>query len=267
MAKFNRLLITGAAGALGGMLRRELADMAVSLRLTDREPMGKAAAHEEIVQCDLSDRGAMLELTKDVDAVVHMGGISLERGFDDILQSNIVGLYNLFEGCRKNAVKRMVWASSLHSVGFHSRSTIMTPASKIRPDSNYGASKAYGEALAQLYWDKYRLESVSVRIYSCVPEPKDRRHLATWLSYPDCVHLFQRCLLAPSVEHTIIYGVSDNLEKVADNTLSGHIGYMPRDSAESYRAQIEADTDPVAFDDPFQANHGGTFVSDGHYED
>jgi len=263
MANFNRLLITGAAGALGGMLRQELAGLTKSLRLNDREPMGKAAPHEEIVQCDLSDRQAVHDMTRDVDAVVHMGGISGEGTFDDILQSNIIGLYNLFEGCRKNGVKRMVWASSLHSIGFHARTEIMQPDAKVRPDSNYGISKVYGEAVAQYYWDKFRLPSVSVRIYSCFPEPTDRRHLCTWLSYPDCAHLFQRCLLAP----TVIYGVSDNKEKIADNAKSAHIGFHPQDSAEKYRAQIEAATDPVAVDDPFLATHGGQFVAAGHFED
>ncbi|MEE9428521.1 MAG: NAD(P)-dependent oxidoreductase [Paracoccaceae bacterium] len=267
MAQFNRILITGAAGALGGMLRHELAGLANTVRLNDRETISKAGKNEEIIICDLSDKDAVIDMTRDVDAVVHMGGISREGKFQDIVQSNIVGINNLYEGCRKNNVGRVVWASSLHSIGFHARTTIMKPDSKLRPDSNYGASKVYGEAIAQYYWDKYRIQSVSVRIYSCFPKPTDRRHLSTWLSYPDCAQLFGQCLLAPIVEHTIIYGVSNNKEKMADNTNSGHIGFHPQDNAEKYREQIEATTDAVAPDDPFLATHGGSFVSDGHFED
>ena len=267
MDKFNRLLITGAAGMLGGVMRRELVDLADKLRINDRADTGDAAAYEEKFICDLSDRDAALELTKDVDAVVHMAGISKEGSFDDILQSNIVGLYNLYEGCRKNGVKRVAWASSLHTIGFHSTARVLGTDAKLRPDSNYGVSKVFGEAVAQYYWDKYRLESVSVRIYSSFPEPSDRRQLSTWLSHRDCANLFRRALLAPVVRHTIVYGVSDNTVKLADNTNAAHLGWKPLDSSEPYREKVEAATPKPSSDDLFIACHGGSFASAGHFED
>jgi uronate dehydrogenase len=267
MAQFKRLLLTGASGALGTLLRREIAPMADVLRLTNRHDMGQAAPNEEIVQCDLSDRDAVMQLTRDVDMVIHMGGVGNENTFDAILQSNYVGFYNLFEACRKNGVRRVIWGSSNHAIGFYPRTQVIDAAVTPRPDSNYGVSKVFGEGMAQYYWDKYRLESVSVRIGSCFAEPRDRRMLTTWLSYPDFVHLVERCLTSPRVEHTIIYGVSDNDMRLWDNHMAAHIGYRPKDNAEVFRARIEAATKPYDRDDLTIAVHGGGFAANGHFED
>lgn len=267
MTKFNRLLLTGAAGALGQVLRTGLAPLATHLRVSDRAPLAPAASNEEAITCDLADRGEMLALTRDVDAVVHMGGVAGENSFDAILASNIVGLYNLYEGCRKNGVKRVVWPSSNHAIGFYPRTQVIGTEVRTRPDSNYGVSKAFGENVAQYYWDKYGIESVSVRIGSCFPEPKDRRMLTTWLSYPDLVHLIERCLVAPRVEHSIIYGVSDNDMCLWDNAGARHIGFRPKDNAEVFREVVEAATPEPDKDDLFVAVHGGGYAAAGHYDD
>ena len=252
---------------LGGVMRNELTDLADTIRLNDRNDVGELAPHEEKFICDLSDREAVLKMTRDVDAVVHMGGISSEKTFDEIVQSNIIGLYNLYEGCRKNGVRRVAWASSLHTIGFYPTSQVLDTDVPLRPDSNYGVSKAFGEALAQYYWEKYKLESVSVRIYSSFPEPVDRRQLSTWLSHRDCANLFRRSLRAPVVGHTIIYGVGNNTVKLADNRKAAHIGWEPQDSSEPYRAKVEANTPEPDIHDLFIASHGGAFAAAGHFED
>ena len=265
--KYNRLLITGAAGMLGTEMRRELADVADTLRLNARKPFEDLAEHEEAAICDLADAEAVMEMVKGVDAVVHLGGVSKENTFEAILESNIRGFYYLYEACRKQGVKRVAWASSVHAVGFYPTTAVLDTDVPLRPDSNYGVSKAFGEALAQYYWDKYSLESVSVRVYSSFPEPSDRRQLNTYLSFRDCAELFRQSLFAPVVGHTVIYGVSDNKVKFTDNRKAAHIGYHPQDSSEPYRAKIEAEEPTPSVSDRFIATHGGSFAAAGHFED
>ena len=165
--------------------------------------LDKKFDNEEIQQADLSSAEAIFKLTKDIDCVVHMGGQSIEGSWDNVLNSNIIGMYNLYEGCRKNNVKRVIWASSVHTVGFYPRAEVIDNRVMPRPDSNYGLSKVFGESLAQYYWDKYKLETVSIRIYSCVAEPKDHRMLSTWLSYNDLRSLVISCMnTASAVSYT-----------------------------------------------------------------
>lgn len=268
MEKFGRILITGAAGGLGRVLRKALAGAADKLRLSDRVDMGEAAKHEEIVVCDLADREAVLALTRDVDVVIHMGGaVGGELAFDVLLQSNYLGFHNVYEGCRRNDVRRVVWGSSNHAIGYYPRTQRIDTSAMPRPDSDYGVSKAFGEAMAQYYWDKYALESVSLRIGSCFPKPTDRRMLTTWLSYPDLVHLVECCLRAPRVEHTVVYGVSANDGLLWDNRLAAHLGYRPKDNAEAYRAEVEAATAPYDRNDLTIAVHGGGYATIGYNRD
>jgi len=265
--KYNRLLLTGAAGALGTELRLSLHKYADHIRLSDQVDIDNCAEHEEFVKADLADMDAMIALTKDVDVVVHMGGQAREGAWETVLNSNIIGVYNLYEGCRKNDVKRVIWASSVHTVGFYPRTEIVDSKSTVRPDSNYGVSKVYGEAMAQYYWDKYGLESISVRIYSCFPEPLDRRMLTTWLSYNDLRLLIDRCLWAPSVRHTIIHGVSNNTSVLIDNHNARHIGFHPQDTSEIYREKLEANTPEPDPKSDVVARHGGQFTIDQHFDD
>lgn len=267
MEKFNRILLTGASGALGTLLRKEIAYTTQILRVTNRQSLGETGDNEEPIICDLGDKDAVMALTRDVDMVIHMGGVGKEDTFDAILHSNYVGFYNLYEGCRKNGVKRVIWGSSNHAIGFYPRTQRIDASVTPRPDSNYGVSKVFGEGMAQYYWDKYHLETVSIRIGSCFPKPSDRRMLTTWLSYPDFVRLIHSCLYAPRVEHTIVYGVSNNDSLLWDNHMAAHLGYRPQDNAEQYRKEVEAATEPYDPDDLTIAAHGGGFAAAGHWED
>jgi len=265
--RYNRLLITGAAGMLGNVMRRELTDVADVVRLNARKPFDDLQEHEEAAICDITDADAVMEMVKGVDAVVHMAGVSRENTFDAILDANIRGFYNLYEACRKNGVKRVAWASSVHAVGFYPTTQVLDTDVPLRPDSNYGVSKAFGEALAQYYWDKYNLESVSVRVYSSFPEPTDRRQLNTYLSFSDCAEVFRQSLLAPVVGHSVIYGVSDNKVKFTSNRKAAHIGFHPKDSSEPFRQKVQSSTPVPEISDRFIATHGGAFAAAGHFED
>lgn len=204
MTKPNRIPLAGAPGGLGILLRKEIASMAKLLCLTDRLGMGDAACNEEMVLCDLSDNGVVMGLTNNVDMVIHMGGMGKENTFGAIVQSNYAGSYNLYEGCRENDAKRVIWGSSNYTIRFYPRTQRIDASVIIRPNSNYDVSRVFGEGMAQWHWDKYGLENVSIHICSYSPKPKDWCMLTTWISYPDFVHLMECCLIAPRVEHTII---------------------------------------------------------------
>ena len=263
--RLRRLLLTGAAGNLGRELRPRLKAYCETLRLSHRAEMGAAGPGEEVVIAALEDKAAMQALLKGVDAVVHMGGVSTEKTWESILGANIVGMVNLYEAARANGVKRIVFASSNHVTGFYRQDQLVSPQDPVRPDGFYGLSKAFGENLAQLYWNRHGIETVSLRIGSSYAEPKDRRMLATWMSFDDTERLIVAALSAPVVGHSIIYGMSDNSTAWWDNSSARHIGYRPKDSSEQFRAAVEARQPTI---DPTQAaaaHQGGAFVTQGPY--
>lgn len=237
---YDRILLTGAAGLLGTELRKRLAPKVKFLRSTDITPMTGAAPNEELVQADLGDLDAAGDLVRDIDAIVHFGGISKDADYKLIHRVNIIGFQSLYEAAQVAGVKRVVFSSSVHAIGFYDQTQTIDASVPARPDSNYGVAKAFGENLAQLFWDKHGLETVSLRIGSSEPKPSTRRHLLTWLSFDDMWQLVERSLTVPRVGHTIVYGASNNRATFWDNRLASHIGYQPKDSADDYTAEIFA---------------------------
>ncbi len=263
---FQRLLLTGAAGGLGRELRARLKAHCGVLRLSDIADLGAARAGEELMWAPLEQPGAVLALLDGVDAVVHLGGVSVEGPFGPILQANIVGTYNLYEAARKQGVRRIVFASSNHVTGFYRQDEVIDATMPMRPDGYYGISKAFGENLAQFYFDRHGIETVSLRIGSSFPEPADRRMLATWMSYDDLERLVVASLSAPVVGHSVIYGVSDNATTWWDNTPARHIGYRPQDSSEPFRAAAQARQPVLDPTHPATLYQGGGFVTKGPFE-
>lgn len=231
--RFQRLLLTGAAGNLGRELRPRLKAYCEALRISHRSAIADSAPGEEVAIADLSNAEAVSRAVEGVDAIVHMGGVSTEQPWEPILAGNIVGAYNLYEAARRHRVKRIVFASSNHVTGFYRQDEVVSPEDPVRPDGLYGLSKAFGENLAQFYWDRYGLETVSLRIGSSFPEPRDRRMLATWMSFDDLERLVVAALTAPVVGHSVIYGMSDNATTWWDNTPARHIGYRPKDTSDA----------------------------------
>ena len=264
--RFERLLLTGAAGGLGRVLRPRLKRYCNALRLSDIAELGAAEEGEELRPVLLEDRAAVLELLEGVSAVVHLGGVSTEASFEPVLQANIVGLYNLYEAARKHGVKRIVFASSNHVTGFYRQDEVISPADPMRPDGLYGISKAFGENLSRYYFDRYGIETACLRIGSSFPEPRDRRMLSTWLSYDDLERLVLACLTAPVVGHSVIYGVSDNRTVWWDNTSAAHLGFRPQDSSEPFRAAAEARQPSIDLADPASIFQGGAFVRTGPFD-
>ena len=239
------ILITGAAGQVGTMLRARLARPGRLLRLLDVTPLAQPPGPgEESVTASVTDMAAMTAACAGADAVVHLGGIPTEDAWATILEVNINGTYTVFEAARRAGVPRVVFASSNHAVGFTPRAgfPVADGAAPV-PDTYYGVSKAAGEALAALYARRYDLEAICVRILSCFDRPRTPRMLATWLSPDDAGRLFEACLTAPAPGFRVIFGVSANT-RGGWVSLEGAraLGYEPHDDAEAYAAEVLAGT-------------------------
>lgn len=265
--RWQRLLLTGAAGQLGRVLRPRLRGHCQWLRLSDEAEMAAAVEGEEVVRAALQDASQVLALLDGVDAVVHLGGVSTERSWESICAANIEGMVNLYEAARRHGVRRIVFASSNHVSGMYPRAQRISPADKPRPDGFYGLSKAFGENLAQLYWDRHGVETVSLRIGTAVPAPSNRRMLSTWLSLGDLERLVLAALSAPQVGHTVLYGMSGNASSWWDNSAASHIGYGAQDSADDHLATVLAQAASGEADSLPGQLQGGDFVIQGPYFD
>ena len=256
----RRILITGAAGYLGTVLRTGLAGRYSLLRLTDRAPLPSAPGPgEEYLQAELHDF-AQLELAMaGIDVVVHLGACSLEAPWETILEANIVGTYNVFEAARRAGVQRVVYASSHHVVGYYRRDRKIGPDDPPRPDSRYGVSKAFGEAMGRMYADKYAMSVISQRIGVARPEPQSVRGMAAYQSARDYVHLTERCIEAPDVHFLVVYGVSANTGVYWDNPGAAVIGYQPVDDGTAYAASVHAKQKPEDEPPLERLFHGGWF--------
>ena len=265
--RLSRLLLTGAAGGLGKVLRERLQPMAKVIRLSDVAEMAPAAGpHEEVAPCNLADKKAVDALVAGCDAIVHLGGVSVERPFEEILEANIRGVFHVYEAARRHGVKRIVFASSNHVIGFYKQSERIDAHAARRPDGYYGLSKSFGEDMAQFYFDRHGIETVSIRIGSSFPEPANRRMMSTWLSYDDLTQLVEKALFTPDVKHTVVFGASANRDLWWDNRAAAHLGFVPKDSSEPFRAKVEAQP-PVAPTDPNAVYQGGAFTAQGPFGD
>jgi uronate dehydrogenase len=249
------ILITGAAGDVGTHLRRELAGK-YRIRASDLRPL-KKVARESYLRADIAKMADALRITKGVDAVVHLGGYSVEGPWEGILSANIVGCYNIFEAAHSNGVKRILFPTSNHATGFYRRDQTIDHRVYIKPDSRYGVSKVFGEALGSLYADKYGMQVFCMRIGNVNPKPIDKRRLSIWFSPRDLAQLVTIGIENPEIRFEIVYGISGNKRAWYDNSNAYRLGYRPQDDSEIYAAEIlarEKAGDPVA-----EQYQGGAF--------
>jgi uronate dehydrogenase len=265
-SRMNRLLITGAAGGLGRALRTRLTHLAKTIRLSDMADLGEAAAHEEIVYCDLSDKAAVAALVDGCDGIVHFGGRSIEDTWEIIRDSNIEGVYNLYEAARTLGKPRIVFASSNHAVGFYRQDQVIDNTVYPQPDSLYGVSKVFGEMMASAYWNKFGVETAVVRIGSSFEEPRSHRMLSSFMSFGDFASLIEKVFDAPRLGCPVIYGVSDNDTVWWDNTKVAWLGWRPQDNSEAYREKLDASAAKFPADAPDVVYQGGAFTADGIHE-
>jgi uronate dehydrogenase len=257
----KKIVLTGAAGRLGGYLRKPLAAKCETLVSTDIAPLTDPLIKgESFVQADLADYAKMAEIIKGADMVVHFGGHPDEKPFEDILHANIIGCYNIWQAAHEAGVRRIVYASSIHAVGLHPKTTAINIHTPHRPDSYYGLAKCFAEDMAKLYWDKKGLEAVCLRILSCA-NVTNSRALGSWLSYDDLIHLVERAVDTPTTGFAVIYGVSNNDRSPVDNSGASFLGYRPRDNAEQFAEDILANAPEPDPRDPDQMMHGGPFAT------
>jgi uronate dehydrogenase len=253
VSTLGTVLLTGAAGAIGSHLRAPLRAAARELRISDARPLEAQAGNEVVVPADLADEAAVLAAADGADAVVHLGGIPSEGSFGELLGPNFVGTRNVFEAARRGGARRVVYASSNHATGMYASGHPLRGTEPVRPDSLYGVSKAFGEALGRMYADKFGLEVVCLRIGTFAERPQVARELSTWLSPADMTRLALAALTAGDVEFTVVYGVSANRRSWWDPEPGHAIGYQPQDDAEAFAAELDGDPGPLQggeFTDP-----------------
>ncbi|HEX8345561.1 MAG TPA: NAD(P)-dependent oxidoreductase [Actinoplanes sp.] len=234
----STILITGAAGYIGGVLRTRLTRH--DLRLTD------VTATVDVAALDVTDEVAVEQWCRGADAVVHLGGIAGEDSFEAVLDANVRGTHRVLEAAHRTGVPTVVLASSNHAVGMVRRSEAgpdgLPDDIAVRPDSYYGWSKAAIEALGRLYHDKFGLNVICLRIGDCSDEPSDPRDLAVWLSPDDAARLVEAAVAATGWH--VVWGVSANARRWWATAGGRAIGYQPVDDAETWSARLGR-TDPV----------------------
>lgn len=266
----QRVLLTGASGSVGGRLRRLLPPVYPGLVLSDLAPPADLRPDETFIAADLADAAAVDRACRGIDGIVHLGGFSVEGPWETILAANIIGCHNLFEAARRNGVKRVVFASSNHVMGFHPRHRKIGIEVVPLPDTRYGLSKLFGEGLGALYAHKHGLGVLSIRIGNVGDQPMDGRRLAIWLKPEDLVQLIRIGLELPGLVYEVVYGMSDNTRAWWNNAHALELGYRPEGRSEEFAeaalaAQALLPADPVG--DYFQG--GSPFCSqefDGDFE-
>ena len=253
----KRVLITGAGGRIGQSMAAQLADR-YDLRLlyhrtippehaeaaerarTTGAPVGLPDGRAEVFVADAQDLAAMQVACRGADAVVHLAGDPrVPAPWESILANNIVGLRNTYEAARLEGVGKVVFASSNHATGvYEQRGQPVHPDMPVRPDSYYGVSKVFGEALGAWFSDEFGLSVICLRIGSFQARPRNERHLATWLSERDCAQLVWRSIES-DVKFAIVYGISGNRRRYWDISSAQHLlGYQPDDDGGQFAGEL-----------------------------
>ena len=231
----RNLLITGGSGHVGRKLRGELGSRFETVRILDQVKDEALAPNEESMTGDIADMAVVQRAMEGMDAIIHLAAMPVEAPFGEILQSNIVGTWNVYEAARLAGIGRIIFGSSNHAVGFYPRTQRIDVTVLPRPDSRYGLSKCWGEAVGSLYADKYAVKSLHIRIGNAADLPGSARSLAIWVSGRDLAQLVMIGLEHPEIHNTIVYGVSDNIACWYDNSEAYRLGYKPQDHAEDHR--------------------------------
>src|ERR1700761_1755916 len=260
MRPVKKIALSGAGGQLGRVLRKALLERGANLRsAAGSRPLEPIVDGEDVMHGDLRDPAVVDRLLEGVDVLIHMAGTSVERPLPEIIENNLRGLVEVYEGARRHGVRRIIFASSNHSIGMYPVEDKLALDCEFRPDGFYGLSKMWGEGIARLYWDKHGIESVCVRIGSCIEKPTEFRHLSTWLGFDDLLHLIEQSIEAPDIGYQVVWGVSANTRSYWDNAGAARLGYAPRQNAEDYAADILARPNPL--DAVAQRYQGGSFAS------
>lgn len=258
MKKYNRIVLTGASGRLGSYLREPLSKITKKLVSTDKEDIGKTLHNEVFKKLNIKNFKEVNKILKKTDLIIHFGAYSNEGPFQEILDSNILGTYNIWKSAKRNKIKRIIFASSIHSVGMYRANETINHKVMHKPDTFYGLSKCFGENLAQMYWDKCGIECLTIRILSCA-KVTSKRSLSTWLSYDDLIRIVIQSTKIKKLGFEIIYGVSNNKRLNVDNTnATRKLKINIKDNAEKFLNKLEQKLD-IKKDKPGDKYLGGPF--------
>jgi uronate dehydrogenase len=256
----TKIALSGAGGQLGVVLRAELIARGHDLRsAAHSRALDPLVEGEDLMHGDLRDPAVVDRLLHGVDVLIHLAGTSVERPLPEIIENNLRGLVEVYEGARRQNVRRIVFASSNHAIGMHPVEEQLSTDCDFRPDGFYGLSKMWGEGLARMYWDKHGIETICVRIGSCLERPKDFRQLSTWLGHDDFFHLIDQCLTVPDIGFLVVWGASANTRGFWNNDGAARLGYRPQQDSEAFADEILAMPNPL--DPVAQRFQGGSFVS------
>ena len=257
----TKVALSGASGNMGKILRVELQKKGVDLRSAGgRTALTPMHPGEDVMHGDLRDPAVVDRLLKGVDVLINLAGTSVERPLPEIIENNLVGLHQIYEGARRNKVRRVIFASSNHAFGMHSVKSKLKLDADFRPDGFYGLSKVWGEAMTRMYWDKHGIEGISIRIGTAMGKPPENfRQLSTWLGTEDLVHLIMRCIEAKDIGYLATWACSNNDRAYWDNSGAAKLGYHPQQNSEVWAKEIMAQPNPL---DPIaQQFQGGQFVT------
>jgi len=256
----TKVALSGAGGQVGGVLRPRLLERGVKLRSGGgMKPLTPLSDAEEVTYGDLRDPAVVDRLLQGVDVLIHLAGTSVERPLPEIIENNLRALHEVYEGARRHGVKRIVFASSNHAFGMYPVTEKLSIDAPFRPDGFYGLSKAWGEDMTRMYWDKHGIEGISVRIGSTLERPTECRHLSTWFGYEDLTQFMMCCIEAREVGYLAVWGVSNNTRSYWDNSVAERIGYRPVQNSEDYAAEILRQPNPL--DPVAQQFQGGSFTT------
>jgi uronate dehydrogenase len=260
MNQIPKIALTGASGNIGRFLRTELPKHGVALRsIVGIEPPESVMPGEDVLHGDLRDAAVVDKVLAGMDAVIHLAGTSVERPLNEIIDNNLVALHQLYEGARRHKVRRVIFASSNHAFGMYSVHDKIDLDAPFRPDGLYGLSKAWGELMGRMYWDKHGIETIALRIGSCLEAPENHRNLSTWLSHTDVTELMLSCIRAPNVGFAPVWAISDNTRAYWTPTANVQVGFRPQSNAEEHASRIEAR--PHELDGVARQFQGGGFVT------
>ena len=257
MADGKKVLVTGAGGRIGTILRAALGDK-YDLRGIDRVPVSDF----DSAVVDLTDLDAILPAFHGQDSVVHLAAEprhTPDIGWDLLMPDNVVATANVFEAARRGGARRVIFFSSMHVSGLYERDhpysaiaagkydglvpgqvPLVTHEMPVRPDGPYAVSKIFGEALGRYYAEEYGMTVICVRLGTLGGEDRpgdDPRSYVSWFSHRDLARMVERCIEVEGISYDIFYGASNNTWKIYDTPRAWSVlGFEPRDDAERFRS-------------------------------
>lgn len=232
----RRVLVTGASGRIGSAFRTSQ-DAKFDLRLADIDTSSLPDSSEQVV-LDITDYAACLKACEGMDTVLHLAADPNPDALflESLLPINIVGTYNMLAAAKAQRCKRFIFASSAQAIEGYPTDVQLDEDAQARPGNLYGASKAFGEAMASLHSNDGSMTTVAVRIANVADftagEIHSARDVAAFISYRDVVALLARCIEADLKGFTVVNGVSDNrYKRLSIEKTKRLMGYTPLDDA------------------------------------